>query len=202
MTRPARTSSRPLSRVAAAAVLALAVACSPVSQADPPDSSDLEGAQWDDGRVAFTYPSDWEVVEEGGADEYSVRIEPPGAREEDPNLPTGTIVLWWPFVGQDSLEAVVNHWGVDGDDSAVTDLEEQDIELPGAAGALRQDYRVRDFTTDDLREDSVQYRTVLAMGEAGRSLFVMVAAPEASDVDVDEVAEMVIGSLELSTTWP
>lgn len=202
MTRPAHTSSRPLSRIAAVAALALAVACSPASRADPPETGDVEGAQWDDGRVAFTYPEDWEVVEEGGADEYSVRIEPPGAREEDPNLPTGTIVVLWPFVGQDSLEAVVNHWGADTDDPAVADVDEHDIDLPGATAALRQDYRVRDFTTDDLAEDPVEYRTVLAMGEVGRALFVTVAAPEASDVDVDVVAEMVIGSLQLSTTWP
>lgn len=202
MTRFRPSTWRPLGRVAIVALLALGAACSPASQADPPEPGPTGGAQWDDGRVSFTYPQGWEVTEEGGADEYTVRIEPPGARDEDPDFPTGTIVLWWPFVGQQSLEAVVNHWGVDDDDSAVTDLEEQDIELPGASGALRQDYRVQDFTTDDLQEDPVQYRTVLAMGEAGRSLFVMVAAPEASDVDVDEVADLVLGTMELSPTWP
>lgn len=202
MTRFRATTWRPLGQVAIVGLLALGAACSSAGQADPPEPGPTAGAQWDDGRVSFTYPESWEVTEEGGADEYNVRIEPPGARDENPEVPTGTIVVFWPFVGQQSLEAVTNHWGADTDDPVVTDVDEQDVEVPGATGALRQDYRVLDVTPDDLQEDPVQYRTVLAMGEVDRSLVVMVAAPEASEVDVDEVADLVLGTLELSPTWP
>lgn len=153
------------------AVLALLVAaCSPATQADAPGPDGSSGAQWDDGRVSFTYPDGWEVTEEGGAAEYTLRIEPPGARDQDPDVPTSAIVLFWPFLGQQSLEAVANHWGADTDDPVVSDVEEQDIELSGASEALRQDYRVLDVS-DDPQEGPFQFRTALAMGDgavAGR----------------------------------
>jgi hypothetical protein len=164
------------------------------------DDPNADGAAdvWDDGRVTFAYPRGWEVVEEGGPDEYLVRLEPPGARDEQADLPTGTIVVLWPFVTRDSLDASLNIHGVSDDDPAIEDLDERDTEVEGATAAVRQDYRVTDATG---RGDPAGYHTLHAMGEVGRTVFVMVAAPEDSEVELDEVASLVFEDLELRESW-
>jgi hypothetical protein len=159
-------------------------------------------ARFDDGRVTFDHPADWEIVEQGGPDEYRTRIEPPGARDEREDLPDGAIVVLWPFVANWDLDAAVGAWGPNADDPLVTDVSEEDVDVPGAEAAVAHHYRVRDATGGGgLEEDPATYRSVIAMGEVGRTVVVLIGAPDGGDIDVDEVADLVFGSLELEQTW-
>lgn len=190
--------------VAALLVAAVLAACAGDGGADGAagGAPSADAARFDDGRVAFHHPPDWEVVEQGGPDEYRTRIEPPGARDEREDLPEGAIVVLWPFVANWDLEAAVGAWGPDADDPLVTDVDEQEVEIPGAEAAVAHHYRVRDATGGGgLDEDPATYRSVIAMAEVGRTVVVLIGAPDGGDVDVDEVADLVLGSLELERTW-
>ncbi len=223
MRRPRSTSSMTAARAAAGVAVAATLVVTGCSNGNPdtagPDAdadtdataAGSEVARFEDERLAFDHPADWEVVEQGGPDEFRTRLEPRGADDgdgagdggaDDGELPDGAIVVLWPFVANWDLDAAVAAWGPDEDDPVVTDVTEEEVAVPGAEAAVAHAYRVTDVAGGGgFGEQPATYRSVIAMAEVGRAVVVMVAAPDDSDVDLDAVADLVLDSLALEPSW-
>ncbi|HSK22815.1 MAG TPA: hypothetical protein VK906_06550 [Egicoccus sp.] len=178
-------------RLALVVLAAVLLACT--SGEAEPDVVAEQGdvATYEDERLTFSYPTEFEIAHRGEGGEYSVRIVSPDGG--DPA--EATIFALWPLPTHDDLERTVNFYGPDTTSSAVSDFEERDIEVPGASAAVEHRFAATDAVPGEARP--MRFVSVYAMAEAGRTLNLVVGVDEASDYDLDTLADTVLESLEL-----
>lgn len=156
--------------------------------ADPGDGL----ATYETERLSFQYPDEFAITEEGQGDEQRVLISSPDGGEPA----DATILALWPLATSDSLERTVGFFGPDTTSSAVSDFEEQAIEVPGASDAVEHRFVATDAVPGETRP--MDFVSVYAMADTGRTFYLVVGVDPESAYDLDALAETVLGSLQLS----
>jgi hypothetical protein len=98
---------------------------------------EVEMTRFEDDRLAFDHPADWDIVDQGEGGEQHVHIEQPA---DDGGHPLGLVYAVWPLIPGDDLERTIGFFEPDPDTDAVTDLEEQDVEVAGATDVVLQTF--------------------------------------------------------------
>lgn len=153
---------------------------------------DVELVTFDDGYLRFDHPADWDIVEQDDGAERRLRIERPG--DADAGHPDAMIFAVWPVIPGDDLDRTVDFFAPDPESAAVTDLDDQDLEVAGASDAVLHRFVATDAVPgEDL---AVRFWGIYAMADAGRTVHLLIGIPEGSEYD-DDVADLVIDSLVL-----
>jgi hypothetical protein len=156
--------------------------------------SDLDLTTFENDRLSFVYPAGWEIVErDDDGDERRALIEAPEGDEGQ--YPDGRIFVVWPIIPGDDLERAIGFFSPDPDQDEVTDLDQQDIEVPGATEAVLQTFVATDAVPDD--DTPVGFWGLYAMADVGRTVLLLLGVPEDAPLDGQEVADAVLDSLVL-----
>jgi hypothetical protein len=78
---------------------------------------EVEMTRFEDDRLAFDHPADWDIVDQGEGGEQHVHIEQPA---DDGRHPLGLVSAVLPLIPGDDLERTIGFFEPDPDTDAVT----------------------------------------------------------------------------------
>ncbi|QBI21507.1 hypothetical protein ER308_19320 [Egibacter rhizosphaerae] len=158
-------------------------------------SGELDVDRYEDDRLAFAHPADWEMTV-GEGYEREIRIERPA---DEADHAEALIIVAWPSLHSHDLDGAIGFFGRDEGEPEVSEVDEGPIDVAGADEAVLRTLTTTDAVVDE--ETAYRFWSVFAMSEAERVVAVTIGVDEDAVVDGQVVADTVLDSLELRPSW-